>query len=59
MNREQSTAVMLKVHTQGKAVCGVYTRDIAETKAMQVNEFSRQHEHPLLCEIEPVVDEDS
>ena len=59
MNREQSTAVMLKVHTQGKAVCGVYTRDIAETKVMQVNEFSRQHEHPLLCEIEPVVDEDS
>ena len=58
MNREQATGVMLKIHTQGKAVCGVYTRDIAETKAMQVNDFSRQNEHPLLCEIEPVQDDE-
>jgi ATP-dependent Clp protease adaptor protein ClpS len=58
MNREKATAIMLKIHTQGKAVCGVYTRDIAETKAMQVNEYSRQNEHPLLCEIEPALDDD-
>jgi ATP-dependent Clp protease adaptor protein ClpS len=52
MNREQATHVMLTVHTKGKGVCGIYTRDIAETKAAQVNQYARQNEHPLLCEIE-------
>lgn len=52
MNREQATHVMLTVHTQGKGVCGIYTRDIAETKAVQVNQYARENEHPLLCEIE-------
>ncbi|MDO3382058.1 ATP-dependent Clp protease adapter ClpS [Gilvimarinus algae] len=60
MNREQATHVMLTVHTQGKAVCGIYTRDVAETKAAQVNQFAKDNEHPLLCEIEAVEgDEDS
>lgn len=54
MDREKATRVMLKVHTEGKAVCGVYTRDIAETKSTQVNEYARQNEHPLLSEIEEV-----
>jgi ATP-dependent Clp protease adaptor protein ClpS len=52
MNREQATHVMLTVHTKGKGVCGIYTRDIAENKAAQVNQYAREHEHPLLCEIE-------
>ena len=52
MNREQATQVMLTVHTQGRGVCGIYTRDIAETKAAQVNQYARDHQHPLLCEIE-------
>ena len=52
LNREAATRVMLKVHTDGKAVCGVYTRDIAETKATQVNQWSKENQHPLLCEIE-------
>lgn len=52
MNREKATKVMLTVHTEGKAVCGIYTRDIAETKAMQVNQYARECQHPLLCEIE-------
>ena len=52
MNRENATRIMLTVHTSGKAVCGVYTRDVAETKAAQVNRYARDHEHPLLCEIE-------
>ncbi|MGH1371566.1 MAG: ATP-dependent Clp protease adapter ClpS [Cellvibrionaceae bacterium] len=58
MNREQATNIMLTVHTQGKAVCGVFSRDIAETKAAQVNEFAKENEHPLLCEIEAVEDEE-
>lgn len=57
MSREKATQVMLAVHTQGKGVCGVYTRDIAETKAAMVNQYSRDNEHPLVCEVEEVDDE--
>jgi ATP-dependent Clp protease adaptor protein ClpS len=52
MNREKATQVMLHVHTRGKGICGVYTREVAETKVTQVNEFSRSHQHPLLCTME-------
>ncbi|MCQ4270198.1 MULTISPECIES: ATP-dependent Clp protease adapter ClpS [Pseudomonas] len=52
LNRELSTKIMLAVHTEGRAVCGVFTRDIAETKAEQVNQYARESHHPLLCEIE-------
>jgi ATP-dependent Clp protease adaptor protein ClpS len=52
MGREQATKVMLQVHTEGKAICGVYTKDIAETKAAQVNQCAEDNEHPLLCEID-------
>lgn len=52
MNREQAVKVMLQVHNQGKGVCGIFTRDIAETKAAQVNQYARESQHPLLCEIE-------
>ncbi len=52
MNRERATQVMLTVHTQGKGICGVFSRDIAETKAAQVNQYARDHQHPLLAEIE-------
>ena len=52
LNREQATQIMLHVHKLGKGVCGIYTKDIAETKMVQVNNFSRENKHPLLCEIE-------
>lgn len=52
MGREKATQVMLAVHTQGKGICGIYTRDIAETKAAQVNQYAKDSEHPLLAEIE-------
>jgi ATP-dependent Clp protease adaptor protein ClpS len=54
MDQEKATQVMLAVHTQGKGVCGVYTRDVAETKAAQVNQYARENKHPLLCEVETV-----
>ena len=54
MGREKATQVMLAVHTQGKGVCGVYTKDIAETKAALVNDYSRENQHPLLCEVEEI-----
>jgi ATP-dependent Clp protease adaptor protein ClpS len=52
MGREKATQVMLAVHTHGKGVCGIFTRDIAETKAAQVNQYSKDSQHPLLAEIE-------
>ncbi|WP_313740214.1 ATP-dependent Clp protease adapter ClpS [Pseudomonas sp.] len=52
LNRELATKIMLTVHTEGRAVCGLFTRDIAETKATQVNQYARESQHPLLCEIE-------
>lgn len=54
MSEERATQVMLAVHQQGKGVCGVYTKDVAESKAAQVNQYSRDNQHPLLCEIEAV-----
>ncbi|WP_089657845.1 ATP-dependent Clp protease adapter ClpS [Franzmannia pantelleriensis] len=49
---EKAVQIMLAVHTQGKATCGVFTRDIAETKSHQVNEYARECQHPLLCDID-------
>ncbi|MGM0593245.1 MAG: ATP-dependent Clp protease adapter ClpS [Pseudomonadota bacterium] len=50
--RHRATQVMLAVHTEGKGVCGVFTREIAETKVAQVNEYARKNQHPLLCTLE-------
>jgi len=52
MDREKATRIMLHVHTRGKGVCGLYPRDIAETKVSQVNDYARQNQHPLLCSME-------
>src|SRR3546814_17410192 len=52
MNLDQATQVLLHVHTRGRAVCGVFTRDVAESKVAQVNEYSRPNQHPLLCTLE-------
>lgn len=52
MNREQATQVMLAVHTTGKAVCGIYPRDIAETKSEQVNQYAQENNHPLISQVE-------
>jgi len=52
MGRDKATQIMLHVHTRGVGVCGVYTRDIAETKVTQVNDYARTHQHPLMCTME-------
>lgn len=52
MGHEQATRIMLHVHTRGRGDCGLFTREVAETKVTQVNEFSRANQHPLLCTME-------
>ena len=52
MSLDQATQVMLHVHTRGRGVCGVFTREVAESKVAVVNEYARHHHHPLLCTME-------
>jgi ATP-dependent Clp protease adaptor protein ClpS len=52
MDREKATRVMLHVHTRGAGVCGVFTKDVAETKVSLVNDYSRSNQHPLMCTME-------
>jgi len=52
MGTEQAMQVMLKVHNEGSAICGVYSKDIAETKVNQVTGYAIQHGHPLKCHME-------
>lgn len=52
LDREAAVQVMMSVHTKGKGICGVFSKDIAETKVAQVNEYSRQNQHPLMCSME-------
>ncbi|KZB74795.1 ATP-dependent Clp protease adaptor ClpS [Yersinia pestis] len=49
---ERATQLMLNVHYQGKAICGVFTAEVAETKVAHVNQYARENEHPLLCTLE-------
>ena len=51
---ENAVAVMLQVHTEGRGVCGLFSRDVADTKVIQVNEHARKNQYPLLCSMEPV-----
>lgn len=53
-DRETATHLMLKVHRDGKAVCGVYSKDIASTKVDLVLTHARKAGHPLQCVMEEV-----
>ncbi len=52
MDRERAMQIMLKVHTEGMGVCGVFPKDIASTKVEQVTRFARDSQHPLQCKME-------
>jgi ATP-dependent Clp protease adaptor protein ClpS len=52
LDTEQAMRIMLKVHHEGRGVCGIFPRDIAATKVQQVSNFARQHQHPLACVME-------
>ena len=51
---ETATQIMLKIHLDGKGVCGVYSKDVAATKVDQVLEAANKAGHPLKCVSEPV-----
>jgi ATP-dependent Clp protease adaptor protein ClpS len=53
-NHEEATRIMLSVHRKGRGAVGIYTWDIAVTKAMQVHDIPKQHEFPLQCVVEEV-----
>jgi ATP-dependent Clp protease adaptor protein ClpS len=53
-DRETATQIMLKIHLDGKGVCGVFSKDVAATKVDQVTEAARKHGHPLQCISEPL-----
>ena len=52
-DHETAQQIMMHVHTKGVGVCGVYTREVAETKVRQVMDLSQQSQHPLQCTLEP------
>lgn len=50
---QESQKIMLEVHHQGSGIAGVYTKEIAETKVVSVNQYSKNHEYPLKTSTEP------
>ena len=57
-NKEYQTAeaIMLKIHIDGEAVCGIYSYDVAQTKVTQVIDYSRQNKQPLMCVLRELID---
>jgi ATP-dependent Clp protease adaptor protein ClpS len=52
MDRRQAAEKMLEAHMQGEAICGVFSKDVAETKIDQIKEQARLNEYPLNCSME-------
>jgi ATP-dependent Clp protease adaptor protein ClpS len=52
-DRETATQIMLKIHMEGKGVCGIYSKDVAATKVDRVMEAAQKSGHPLQCVSEP------
>ena len=49
---EQAVATMMQIHQKGAGLCGIFTRDVAETKVDQTLYLARQNDHPLQCVME-------
>jgi len=57
-SEEKAAHIMMHVHQKGSGVCGIFTREIAETKVEQVIQYAQQNKHPLQCTMEPDSDDD-
>lgn len=55
MDRRKATSIMFEAHIRGKAICGIFTKDVAETKTTQVLDYAKESEHPLICSMEAAV----
>jgi|TARA_B110000977_G_scaffold54132_1_gene73683 ATP-dependent Clp protease adaptor protein ClpS len=53
-SHDEATRIMLKIHTEGIGVCGMFPLEIAETKMKQVLNLAKEHQHPLQCIIEKI-----
>lgn len=51
-SHEEAISLTSQIHAEGSAICGFYTRDVAETKSGFVNDFARRNQHPLKCTFE-------
>ena len=49
MSKPKANKIMLKIHNDGSAVCGVYPYEVAETKVIEVINFAKQNQYPLKC----------
>ena len=52
---QSAEAIMLKIHIDGEAVCGIYSYDVAQTKVAQVIDYSRKNEQPLRCVLRELI----
>ena len=55
-NEDKANEIMLKVHSEGEASCGVFTKDLAETKSFEVNNLAKINDHPLISIVKPIYD---
>ena len=53
---QQANEIMLKVHNEGRASCGIFTKDLAETKSYEVNNLAKINNHPLISIVKPIYD---
>ena len=53
---QQANKIMLKVHNEGEASCGVFTKDLAETKSYEANNLAKINDHPLISIVKPIYD---
>ena len=53
---QQANEIMLKVHNEGEASCGIFTKDLAETKSYEVNNLAKINDHPLISVVKPIYD---
>jgi len=58
LSEEKASQIMMHVHQKGAGICGIFTREIAESKVEQVLQLAQQNQHPLQCKMEPDSDEE-